>query len=71
MGGGSDLAVAGQPRQKRLHVGPAQVFGMLFAVEADEGLAPMHIGFFSAQAVVQKPDSFAQLIEQPRRLEWR
>jgi hypothetical protein len=43
----------------------AQVAGMAHLVEADERLRPMHAGLFCSQAVVQVPDAFAQLVQQP------
>lgn len=63
--------LARQPGEKGLNLRPTHLGRVTQPVKPDEGAAPVHIGLFGAQAVMQGADALPQLIEQPRRFQRR
>ena len=60
-----------KPRAARLACCSTHLGRVTQPVKPDEGAAPVHIGLFGAQAVMQGADALPQLIEQPRRFQRR
>ena len=58
------VALIGQPGQKRLHLGPAQLNGMPSAMEENEHPYPVDIRILRTYAVVQIANTFTHLVQQ-------
>ena len=61
--GTGDAAFDGQVGQERHHLGGTQIARMTLVVKNDEALDPIHVGMFSAEAVMFKPDFIPDLIQ--------
>ena len=61
VGGRCDRAIIGQVREKRLHIGAAQLGRMTKPMKADESLDPVDVHLFGAWALVQKAQPLAKL----------
>ena len=51
---GGNIQIRRQMRQESLHLGRAHLTGVALAMKQDEEFNPVQVGFFRAQAVVQR-----------------
>ena len=66
---GRHLALRRKPTEEGLYLSATHFRRVPDAMKADEGTHPVDVGLLGTAAVVQEPDTFAHLIEQPRRLQ--
>jgi hypothetical protein len=69
LGGGRNLAIDSQVRQKGLHLGSPHIFWVTFAMKQGEPFRPMDILVLRTQAIVLDTHLAAQLVQQLGR--WR